>query len=366
MKLLILFFVRLYMSFFYLFRNRKKKQVFISALGHRYADNGRSVSEELHKIDPSITIVWDTTNSLSAPDYVKKARGQLAVKKAMAQSRVWVIDRSYFWKPKDIFSVAVWHGDRAFKRILNAANEPGLTNIGRTIDLFVSGSEFGEKMAHEAFLYNGEILKSGSPRNDKLLHLDLFREERNSIRETLGIKKEIKILLYAPTFRDNSNHRQQVDVDFNKVLSILESKGETWVCLFRAHVGSKGIDFEHTNKIIDVSDYEDMADLLLVTDFLITDYSSCACDFVLTSRPCVLVQFDRDVYESESRKFWFDPKESGFLIANNQEELNDIIINLDMYNFEEISKRINTFFGTYETGRASYLLSERIIAELEK
>ncbi len=354
-----------YVYFFYLIRDRSKKRVFISTLGKNYSDNGRAVSEELHKLDPSIEIIWESNNSSIMPNYVMTVKGRWAAKRAMAQSKVWIIDSSFFWKPKGVFSIAVWHGDRGFKKILHAVSKKKFI-YGDTIDLFVTGSTYAEKMANEGFLYLGELLKVGSPRNDKLLNFESHKSEIQKIRKSIGVEEGCKILLFAPTFRDNLKEKQHLSINIAEVIETLEMKGEKWICLIRSHACSKGIFIDSCDKIIDVSNYEDMADLLLVADFLITDYSSCICDYILTSRPCVLAQFDRQQYEKESRQFWADPKDTGFLIANNQIELNDIANKLYQYDFDAISKKVNAFYGTYETGHAANLLAKRIIIELSK
>lgn len=354
-----------YMFLFYLFRNKRKKRVFISTIGKNYSDNGKAVSEELYKLDPSIEIIWEIINSSNLPNYVKAVKGRWAVRKAMAQSKVWITDSSYAWKPQDIFSIAVWHGDRGFKKVLHAAHELDYT-IGNTIDLFITGSVYAEKMAKEGFLYHGELLKDGTPRNDKLLNIAKHKSDIQRIRKTIGIEDEYKILLFAPTYRDNLIDKQKVNVNLDKIIEILESGGDRWILLIRSHVCSSGLKVGTINKTIDVSNYEDMADLLLVTDFLITDYSSCICDFILTSRPCVLAQFDRQQYEMESRQFWVDPRDTGFLIANNQNELNEIVKKLSEYDFDAISKKVNHFYGTYESGHAANSLAKRIIKELNK
>ena len=117
---------------------------------------------------------------------------------------------------------------------------------------------------------------------------------------------------------------------------------------------------------IDVTPYPDMADLLLIADLLITDYSSCAGDFLLTGKPVILAHFDRDDYEAQGRPLWVNPNEAGYLVAKNQGELNRILSNLYSYDHQAIACKVNRFYGTKETGQSSEVIVRKIIQELNK
>jgi CDP-glycerol glycerophosphotransferase len=109
-----------------------------------------------------------------------------------------------------------------------------------------------------------------------------------------------------------------------------------------------------------------MADLLLVTDLLITDYSSCAGDFLLTGKPVVLAHFDRESYQSKDRQLWVDATEAGYLVARNQQELNDILKRIDTYDHKTINEKVLQYYGTKESGHASETVAQRILQELKK
>ena len=135
------------------------------------------------------------------------------------------------------------------------------------------------------------------------------------IFSNLNIYKNIHILLYAPTFRDKSNRSsQKVNIDIDGILKILNNEEEKWVCLVRAHSLSKGLCVENRKDIIDVSLYPDMSDLLLISDILITD---------------ILTLFDIKDYNRNCRSFNFDLKESKFIKAFSQSELDVILQNID-------------------------------------
>jgi CDP-glycerol glycerophosphotransferase len=104
-----------------------------------------------------------------------------------------------------------------------------------------------------------------------------------------------------------------------------------------------------------------MADLLLVSDALITDFSSSAGDYALLNRPLILFQSDYDEYVEKDRGFYFDMNDSPYFIAKNQEELEVIIAKLTEDKVKENCKEILDFYGTCETGKSSEVIANRII-----
>lgn len=356
------------MWFYYYTRNRSNKYVYFSSFRGQYSDSPRAIAEALHDIAPEIGQVWQSNGKADMPEYVVQVKTYKECRKAMARACAWVMSGTYSWKAPSILSVAVWHGDRGFKRVAFAAKESmgdkykGFSNnmSWKNANIFTAGSRYGVMQAHEGFHYEGEIISEGLPRNDKLIKFTQNCDYANSVREQLKISKETKILLYAPTFRDKSKEKQTVNVDLNKVMSLLSKDGTKWVCLVRSHASSKGLMLKEDFDCVDVSDFGDMADLLLISDILITDYSSSAGDFILTERPCILVHFDRKIYEESARNLWFDPDDSGFLIAKTQEDLDKIIKNLYSYDHKEIAQKVNDFYGTRETGKSSMIIAERI------
>ena len=117
---------------------------------------------------------------------------------------------------------------------------------------------------------------------------------------------------------------------------------------------------ETMDRAIDVSKYPDMSDLLMIADMLITDYSSCAGDFILKKKPVLLAQFDRDVYIKENRSFYTDIRQIGFLIAEDQDQLCRMIETTSDEAFEQNCEQIMRFYGTSESGHASEAVCRRI------
>ena len=198
------------------------------------------------------------------------------------------------------------------------------------------------------FRYTGEVLKAGCPRNDCLVAPSGGAE----IRRKLGIDENQKILLYAPTLRRNSKVIQGT-LNIADTLSHLDRRGGSWICLVRAHPKSLGLKTGESDRVIDVSSWPDMSDLLMIADMLITDYSSCAGDFILRRKPVILAQFDLEQYMEEDRTFYVNPAEAGFLIAKTQQELDAFIDEKTDEDFADNCGAVLRFFGARETGRSA-------------
>ena len=288
----------------------EKKVVFSSFWGKQYSDNSRAVSETLHRLHPEIKQVWFLSSASDiyhvVPEYITVVRTMENYYRELSTAFCFVTNENLpesIVKRRNQFFVQTWHGDRGYKKILYEAweggNRPTPVMDEFYTDLCVAGSDFGVSYYRDGFHYKGEILKKGCPRNDKLLNIT--PELQNSIRDRIGVEEHSKVMVYAPTFRD-SNQSGAKAVDIGAALNKLNEK-EHWVCLTRLHPMDKSVNLLKSSKgCIDVTDYPDMADLLVIADLLITDYSSSAPDFALTGKPIILATFDREEYTASSRE----------------------------------------------------------------
>lgn len=357
---------------------KSNKVIFVSFNGKNYADNPRAISEELQRSKEDVNIVWAYSNkpNKNIPTQIKQVKfDSFAYLYHLSTAKVWVNNGNLLkgtLKRKKQVYIQTWHGDRVPKKVLYDALELDSYNSRhrnmklleeRYCDLCIAGSDMGERVYRTAFRYKGEVLKTGSPRNDILVNYD--EEKADVVREKLCLDKQYKYLLFAPTFRDNLSDKQNMAVDISELLNNLELKGMKWKCLLRAHVGSAGIIFDESDKrIINVTKYDDIADLMLISDILVTDYSSCCGDFILLNRPVILCHFDKEDYQTNCRQFNFDFEKSGYLIAQNQSQLQEIVDKLDEIDIKENCQHILEFFGTNETGRASRDVVEYILHKM--
>lgn len=357
----------------YSFGKPKKKVLFDSFGGTQYSADPRAISEKMHIMFPDYEIVWVINpnarekNSALLPQYVRVVDGKMGFIKELATSAAYVTTeplKESFYKRRGQYVVQTWHGDRAMKKVLYEAAE----SAGRTrekiyddeyTDICVSSSNYGEDQYRKAFKFTGEVLKEGMPKNDKLVNFD--EEEYSKLRKYFQIPDQVKVLTYAPTFRGHSVNEQNSEIDIERTLDTLESRGEKWVCLLRAHEYSKRINYEgNGNRVIDVSQYPDMADILVITDMLITDYSSCAGDYLVRRKPVILVINDEDEYKAHSRSLRVDLNQTGFILSHSQDELDIILMNTTEEEYRRACEESLAFYVTIETGHASDIVCKRI------
>lgn len=265
-------------------------------------------------------------------------------------------------KKKNQICLQCWHGT-PLKRLrcdikvdgssLNSVRETKKRNkidIGN-VDYFISPSKFATSKFISAFdlkRLNKEniIIETGYPRND-ILFKDV---DINSIKRKFKIPKNKKVILYAPTFRDNqhkTNYGYTLDLklDFDKFQKVFS---KDYVILFRTHYFiSNQFNFDkYKNFIIDVSNVDDISELYLISDILITDYSSVFFDFANLKRPILFYMYDLKQYENDIRGFYLDLNELPGPIVENQDELFIEIKELNNY-WEKYNKKYVKFNKKY-------------------
>lgn len=200
-------------------------------------------------------------------------------------------------------------------------------------DYFLSSSNYlSEKLSSAFGIDDKKIIQHGLPRNDALLRL----KSRIDLKDVLNIPKDKKIILYAPTYRDtqfgNGEFISRNILDCDLFCSKLSSE---YVFLFRGHYFSNSIGSK--KYFLDVSHIGDINELLLITDTLITDYSSVMFDFSILNRNIYFFHPDYKEYSEETRGMYFDVRkecpdihadsidELLFLINNNVKDENYLI-----------------------------------------
>ncbi len=245
---------------------------------------------------------------------------------------VWVtnvnIERGLKFKRKQQFYLNTWHG--------TSVNWVGNAVAGRNdfkwdyVDAFCYSGEYEKEFIKRDFLVTDEhLLPSGLPRNDDLYETDEKRIER--IKHTLNIPLTKKVILYAPTWRESNDNGLSCNI--TPPIHIEKWKdylGDQFILIFRTHHNTKqmlGISFN--DFVIDGSDYPDVNDLLVIADFLITDYSCIMMDYCILGKPFIEFGYDYDDY-SKTRGFYFDlDKEIPSHILRTEEEVLRYIVDSD-------------------------------------
>lgn len=208
------------------------------------------------------------------------------------------------------------------------------------------------------------ITEVGYPRNDLLINYT--QEDVDRIHETLDIPKGKKIILYAPTFRDNkhksgSGYQYDMCLDFDRLQREL---GNEYIILFRTHYFIANVfDFtKYEGFIYNMAQLDDITNLYLIADILITDYSSVFFDYANLKRPIIYYMYDLDEYANEIRGFYLDVNELPGDIAKTEEELITSIRKIDNggFQYDDKYKAFNEKYNYLDDGNAARRVIEKV------
>jgi len=363
--------------------------VFESFLGKQYSDNPRAIYEYLHTNYPQYNLVWSVDKTfvkkfdeLNIP-YIK--RFSIKWMYCMNRASYWVSNsRLPLWihKPPNTIYIQTWHGT-PLKRLgvdIKEVQMPGtnteqykrnFTTEAKKWDYLLSANEYSTNIFEQAFQYDNKIIETGYPRNDYLINYNTDFEIKR-IKNKLGIPIDKKVLLYAPTWRDNQyygrgRYRFDINLDLEKMRNQLS---DDYIVLLRMHyLIAENIDTSRFESFAyDVSYHDDIRELYLIADMLITDYSSVFFDFAILKRPILFYVYDINDYRDNVRGFYFDfeAKAPGPLVKTTKE----LIENIKRYNnHKEPTDNFKEFYSKYcylEDGNATQRVVESIFLKKHK
>ena len=210
------------------------------------------------------------------------------------------------------------------------------------------------------------ILELGYPRNDFLSTFTPHDVARIRIR--LGVPASKKVILYAPTWRENQHtsgvgYTFETEADFD---ALREALGDEYVVLFRAHclVASRFDFAAYGGFVIDVSRTDDISDLYVISDALVTDYSSVFFDYGNLLRPVVFYMYDLDQYAGEVRGLYLGLDELPGPVVRTTRELIDALKASEHPTAEDMGRRerFRARFSPLDDGHASERVIERMLA----
>lgn len=320
----------------------KNVVVFESFHGKRYSDSPRAIYEYMKKNNPEFKLIWSVDKKsvelfeqLNVP-YVR--RFSLKWLLLFPRAQYWVNNaRLATWmkRPENTHYLQTWHGT-PLKKLgidIEEVHMPGtktdtyrknIVEESKNWSYLVGPNAYSSEILARAFAFDGEVIESGYPRNDVLTNYS--PEQVEKIRHSLNIPKDKKVILYAPTWRDDQffkkgKYRFEFQFDLDKMK---QQYGDDFVLVVRMHyLVAEQFDFAaYDGFIIDASDYYDIADLYLISDLLITDYSSVFFDYATLNRPIIFYMYDLDDYRDRLRGFYFDiESEAPGKIVKTEDEL---------------------------------------------
>lgn len=379
----------LYNVEFKCFPIRKNVIVMSSNMGRNYTGNPKAIYEEMIRrgLDRKYKIVWFFENIRNdiPGNAIKVKVDRFRYLYYMAVAKVWIFDcrQPMFIKKKEkSVYIQTWHGTPLKKLALDMEDvsmagedtiEEYKENFRKntsTWDYLISQNNFSTEIFRRCFDFKKEMLEIGYPRNDVLINSNTDKYKRN-IRKELGLPMDKKVILYAPTWRDNQYYRQgeykfNMSLDFDKARRELEYE---YVFIVKYHYLVKdSIDWTPYKGFVYDFDMEyDISKLYIAADILITDYSSVMFDYSLLKRPILFYAYDLEEYKNKLRGFYFDflAEAPGPISMDTDSLIKDIMACTGEKMKQEYDKRYSAFLNKYnhiDDGKAS----EHIVNLVEK
>ena len=236
--------------------------------------------------------------------------------KKLAGSRYIFLNDNFFplafmkFNPKSTV-VQLWHAPGASKKFggsVDIGSRDILKRISENTDYLIVTSRNIEDYYSEAFqIPKNKIKALGLPRMDYYFENHDLNSLKSEFCQKYGISQDKKIILYAPTFRDEEKYNNVFDfLDLEKFNEVL---GNEYVLALRLHPKIKDFyknDISSKGRYVDVSDWESEQELMLISDMLITDYSSIMIEYCILNRPIIFFTYDLDSYLANERGFYYD------------------------------------------------------------
>jgi CDP-glycerol glycerophosphotransferase len=313
--------------------------LFVSWNGKQCTDNPRGIAEELRRRGDDREQLWVVNDYSAAVPAGGRAvlSGTEEYFEALARCRYVVSNddmQPFFRKREGQIYLQTWHGT-PLKRIGFDVERPQfasgtayfqhLADDVAKWDLLLSQNAFSTPILRRAFRFTGEICEFGYPRNDLLARGDSGLAA--TVRQRLGIPAGKRAVLYAPTWRDNQfyasgRYRFDLRLDLERAWEVL---GPDYVILVRGHhhLANDVQAGARPGFARNVTGYPSIEELFLISDVLITDYSSVMFDFAATGRPMIFFTYDLAQYRDQLRGFCLDleAEAPGPLLATSDEVL---------------------------------------------
>ncbi len=355
---------------------KRNRIVFDSSLGKSYAGNPKHIYEYLvaNGYDTKWDCIWFyETEKYNIPGMSRQVQyGRMRYLYYMATAKVWVFDtRQPEWlvRRRGTYYIQTWHGTPLKKLALDMEDvfmvgesdietykEHFVKNV-KTWDYLISQNHFSTETFRRAFDFQKEMLEIGYPRND-ILFRENTPEDIRRYRKKLGLPLDKKIILYAPTWRDDefsddNKYEFRPQISFEKLRQELS---DDYIMVVKYHyLIMDAVDWSpYQGFIYHFDQSRDIAELFLVSDILITDYSSVMFDFSILRRPIFFFAYDLYKYKNELRGFYFSYKqEMPGPISSTTEQLVEDIRNYDASLYEEKYKKFTEKYNSVDDGNAS-------------
>lgn len=367
--------------------------IFESQNGGRFDDNPKAIFDYLSSEHPNnFKLIWSIRyrdrKIIENENIYYVYRFSIKWAYLMSRAHFWIINaRMPKWLPKrkETVYIQTWHGT-PLKKLgldmtdihmpdseLNAYHKNFLIETQKW-DALIAPNQYSKDIFESAFRFKGDFIESGYPRND-VLHKKNTTEYIDDIKRKLGIPLDKKVIMYAPTWRDDyyygkGRYKFKLPFSLDKLANLL---GKEAVFIFRMHyLVADSIDLKGRKDILyNFSNNVDISDLYLISDMLITDYSSVFFDYANLKRPMLFYSYDLEHYRDTLRGFYFnlELQSPGPVVKDEDKFYEALKLFLKDGEFLEYEKQISEFtneFCSWETGHSSEKIASYMLKIKDK
>ncbi len=384
---------KLYRKFFWIFLEKpiaaifkylpvKKNRIIFDNFGGRgYGENPKYIAEVLHQKEINLQMVWLINNmeNYEFPKYICPVKiDSVRALYMRATAKVWIDNvrhRHPIKKKENQVYLQTWHGAMGAKRIEGEAEAlldkkyiEEAKYDGKIVNAILVDNSMQEQQMLRGFWLNSDVefLRYGIPRNDQFMRDKNDLEKISALRNKLFMNKSYYYVLYAPTFRDDFSTKGY-EIDFESVIIAFEKiTGKKTKIIIRLHPNAafqkKYITF--SDNIIDGNIYPDIKDLSLVSNAVISDYSSSLFDFALLEKPAFVCALDYEDYK-EKRGFIKEFYEFPFPIAKSNYELIKIITSFDLKEYRENLREFYKKYPVYSDGHSAEKTADWVLKHMK-
>lgn len=330
----------------------ENKVVLMSFWGKGYSDNPKALYEEMIKIFPEYKYVWLLQKDEKIPFATVTRPNSIKSIFELATAKLWIDNsrkRDWIYKRKGQIYVQTWHAGLTVKKVEEDAEDKlscqylkDAKHDSSIADYFISGCKWSTEKYKSSFWYKGRILEFGQPRSD------IFYKDPRPIVDK--VKKFYKVgnchlILYAPTFRVDVN-LNCYNMDYERVLKLFHDKfGGEWKLLIRLHPNIQKHQnvIHYSDDILNGSKYDNINELIVSCDCLITDYSSCCFDAMEAHKMVFLYASDYNDYMKD-RGTYFDLQK---LPASLSQSIDTLIDNINKFDYDKYLSNVEKFESNY-------------------
>lgn len=375
----------------YVLRPKGNIILFESSNGRNYTGNPRYVYEEIlnQGLENELKCVWvfKTPKEFELPgNAIKVRRSFFKFLYYAIVSGTWIFDSRHLYylkKNKKTKYIQTWHGtplkklgldmdyiDMSGNQDIEKYHEE-FTKNSKDWQYLISQNSYSSEIFKRAFAFNGEMLEIGYPRNDILINNN-DNDHIDEIKTKFSIPKDKKIILYAPTWRDNEyyakgEYKFATEMNFDDMKEALDDE---YVLIVKYHyLVKENIDWDKYDGFVIECDADwDIQELYLISDILITDYSSVMFDYAILRRPMIFFTYDLEQYKDNLRDFYFDMfKEVPGPIVKSTDKLIEEIQKLEVEDYEaKYGQKYDDFqnkYNEFDKGIASKTIIDLIRKE---